>query len=199
MFARIAASASNITGRIGLRAIRTSKAAKLVADASRSSTSSTTAATPSLSLNPAHAPNPTSRIPRVRVESNAILAGVQRCLFTVKKSDPLCLTSVSDTCETPRAKVTVKTPVANVKKSFRWADEVPDSKTLSVSVLAEVKKVKKTGAQGYVGGTPRFKKCLAINGRVRRSRGGDARGWNDVTDILCFRSKSVWDVSLCED
>ncbi|KZT33865.1 hypothetical protein SISSUDRAFT_1122650, partial [Sistotremastrum suecicum HHB10207 ss-3] len=162
MFARIAASASNITGRIGLRAIRTSKAAKLVADASRSSTSSLkTAATPSFTLNPAHAPIPTSRISRVRVESNATLAGAQRCLFTVKKSDPLCLTSVSDTCETPSVKV--KTPKAKVKKTTRWADEVPDSKTSPVSVLAEVKKVKKTGAQGYVGGLPRYKTALAIN------------------------------------
>ncbi|KZS94062.1 hypothetical protein SISNIDRAFT_549297 [Sistotremastrum niveocremeum HHB9708] len=145
MFARIAASASNITGRIGLRAIRTSKAAKLVADASRSSTSSLkTAATPSFTLNPAHAPIPTSRISRVRVESNATLAGAQRCLFTVKKSDPLCLTSVSDTCETPSVKV--KTPKAKVKKTTRWADEVPDSKTSPVSVLAEVKKVKKTAS-----------------------------------------------------
>ncbi|KZT38917.1 hypothetical protein SISSUDRAFT_1128398 [Sistotremastrum suecicum HHB10207 ss-3] len=143
MFARIAASASNVTGRIGLRAIRTSKAAKLVADASRSSTSSAkTAATPSPSLNPAHAPNPVSRIPRIRLESNAILAGAQRCLSTVNKSDPLCLTSVSDTCETPAAKIT--TPKVKVKKTTRWADEVPESTTLPVSVLAEVKKVKKS-------------------------------------------------------
>ncbi|KZS94137.1 hypothetical protein SISNIDRAFT_549347 [Sistotremastrum niveocremeum HHB9708] len=143
MFARIAASASNVTGRIGLRAIRTSKAAKLVADASRSSTSSAkTAATPSLNPNLAHAPNPVSRIPRIRLESNAILAGAQRCLSTVNKSDPLCLTSVSDTCETPAAKIT--TPKAKVKKTVRWADEVPESTTLPVSVLAEVKKVKKS-------------------------------------------------------